>query len=121
MARILGVEVPNNKKLFVALTYIYGIGNHTASKILEELGIDKEKKTKELTDDEISKITHHINENYKVEGDLRQDVNRNIKRLIEISSYRGLRHKAGLPTRGQKTHANGRTRKGPRLTKIKKR
>ncbi|BBE30920.1 30S ribosomal protein S13 [Tepiditoga spiralis] len=120
MARILGVEIPNNKKLFVALTYIYGIGTHRAYEILNDLGIDPDRKTMDLSDDEISKITHHINETYRVEGDLRQEINRNIKRLIEIHSYRGLRHKAGLPTRGQKTHANGRTRKGPRLTKIRK-
>lgn len=118
--RLLGVEIPNNKKLFIALTYIYGIGEYTSREILNALGIDAERKAKDLADDEISKITHHINENYTVEGDLRQEINRNIKRLIEIGSYRGMRHKAKLPARGQKTHANGRTRKGPRLTKIKK-
>ncbi|MDN5343336.1 30S ribosomal protein S13 [Oceanotoga sp. DSM 15011] len=121
MARILGVEIPNNKKLFIALTYIYGIGDKTAMDILQATGIDAEKKTKDLTDDEISKLSHFINENYKVEGDLRQEVNKNIKRLIEIGSYRGKRHKGKLPVRGQKTHANARTRKGSRLTKIRKR
>ncbi|CEP77513.1 MAG: 30S ribosomal protein S13 [Defluviitoga tunisiensis] len=120
MARILGVEIPDNKALFVGLTYIYGIGRKTAFDILNAVGIDPNKKAKDLSDDEISKITHYINDNYKVEGELRQEVNNNIKRLIDIGSYRGRRHKAGLPVRGQKTHANARTRKGPRLTKIKK-
>ncbi|HOO74025.1 MAG TPA: 30S ribosomal protein S13 [Tepiditoga sp.] len=120
MARILGVEIPNNKKLFVALRYIYGIGPNRAMEILDATGIDPEKKANELDSDEVSKITHYINENFKVEGDLRQDINRDIKRLIEIGSYRGYRHKNKLPVRGQKTHANARTRKGPRNTKIKK-
>jgi small subunit ribosomal protein S13 len=121
MARILGVEIPNNKKLYIALTEIYGVGYKTAMDILTATEVDPYKKTKELTDDEISKITHHINENYKVEGDLKQEVNRNIKRLIEIGCYRGKRHKARLPVRGQKTHANARTLKGPKQSKIRKR
>lgn len=120
MARILGVEIPNNSKLFVGLTNIYGIGYKTARDILEATGIDPDKKTKDLTDDEISKLSQFINENYKVEGDLRQEVNRNIKRLIEIGSYRGKRHKARLPLRGQKTHANARTLKGSKPSKIRK-
>ncbi|RAO99330.1 30S ribosomal protein S13 [Petrotoga sp. 9PW.55.5.1] len=120
MARILGVEVPDNKVLFVGLTYIYGIGRKTAFDILNAVEIDPNKKAKDLTDDEISRLTHHINENYKVEGELRQELNKNIRRLIDIGSYRGRRHKAGLPVRGQKTHSNARTRKGPRLTKIRK-
>ncbi|HNY37779.1 MAG TPA: 30S ribosomal protein S13 [Petrotogaceae bacterium] len=120
MARILGVEIPGNKKLFVALTYIYGVGYARAEEILTLTGIDTHKKAKDLTDDEISKITRFINEHYKVEGDLRQENMKNVKRLIEIGSYRGYRHKAGLPVRGQKTHANARTRKGPRLSRISK-
>ncbi|KAF2955987.1 30S ribosomal protein S13 [Marinitoga sp. 38H-ov] len=120
MPRILGVEVPNNKKLFIALTSIYGIGKHRAMEILESTGIDPDKRAKELTDDEISKITHYINEHFLVEGELRQEIQKNISRLIEIGSYRGYRHKNGLPVRGQKTHANARTRKGPRPSKIGK-
>ncbi|MDK2945466.1 30S ribosomal protein S13 [Geotoga petraea] len=120
MARILGVEIPNNKKIFVSLQSIYGVGEKTAYDILNALEIDPEMKTKDLTDDQISKLSHYINETYLVEGDLRQEINKNIKRLIDIGSYRGKRHKAKLPVRGQKTHANARTRKGPRLTKIRK-
>ncbi|AKI97910.1 30S ribosomal protein S13 [Kosmotoga pacifica] len=120
MARIVGVELPNSKKAYVALTYIYGIGPSRAKEILENTKIDGEKRVKELTDEEISKISKYITDHYKVEGELRQEVDRNIKRLIEIGCYRGIRHRAGLPVRGQKTHSNARTRKGPRASRIKK-
>ncbi len=121
MARILGVELPNHKKAFVALTHIYGIGSTRAEEILKEAGINRDKRVKDLTEEEVSRISKHINEHYKVEGELRQETDRSIKRLIEIGSYRGYRHKQGLPVRGQKTHSNARTRKGPRPSRIKKR
>ena len=121
MARILGVELPNNKKTYVALTYIYGIGYTRANKLLNDIEIDGQKKVKDLSDAEISSITKYINENFTIEGDLKQERDRDVKRLIEIGSYRGYRHKAGLPVRGQKTHSNARTRKGPRASRIKKR
>jgi small subunit ribosomal protein S13 len=120
MARILGVELPNNQKTFVALTYIYGIGYTRANEILSGTEIDRDKRAKDLTDEEVSKIAKFINEHYKVEGELRTEVDRSIKRLIEIGSYRGYRHRNGLPVRGQKTHSNGRTRKGSRASKIRK-
>ena len=120
MARILGVELPNNKKTFVALTYIYGIGYTRSNEILSGTEIDGNKRAKALTDEEVSKIAKYINEHYKVEGELRTEVDRSIKRLIEIGSYRGYRHRNGLPVRGQKTHSNGRTRKGSRASKIRK-
>ncbi|HDP77373.1 MAG TPA: 30S ribosomal protein S13 [Mesotoga infera] len=120
MARILGVELPNNKKTFVALTYIYGIGYTRANEILSGTEVDRDKRAKDLTDEEVSKIAKFINEHYKVEGELRTEVDRSIKRLIEIGSYRGYRHRNGLPVRGQKTHSNGRTRKGSRASKIRK-
>ena len=120
MARILGVELPNNKKTFVALTYIYGIGYTRSNEILSGTEIDGNKRAKDLTDEEVSKIAKYINEHYKVEGELRTEVDRSMKRLIEIGSYRGYRHRNGLPVRGQKTHSNGRTRKGSRASKIRK-
>ncbi|MEA2066488.1 MAG: 30S ribosomal protein S13 [Thermotogota bacterium] len=120
MARIVGVELPNNKKTKIALTYIYGIGSSKAKQIINDADIDGEKRVKDLTDEEISTIAKYINENLKVEGELRQEYDRNIKRLIEIGCYRGQRHKKGLPVRGQKTHSNARTRKGPRTSRIKK-
>ncbi|HHF08158.1 MAG: 30S ribosomal protein S13 [Thermotogae bacterium] len=120
MARIVGVELPNSKKVHVALTYIYGIGPNRAKEILQGTEINGEKRIKELTDEEISKISKYITDHYKVEGELRQELDRNIKRLIEINCYRGIRHRAGLPVRGQKTHSNARTRKGPRASRIKK-
>ena len=120
MARIVGVELPNNKKTYVALTYIYGIGATKVQEILAGTGIDGEKRAKDLTDEEVSTIAKFINEHLKVEGELRQENDRHIKRLIEIGSYRGLRHKRGLPVRGQKTHSNARTRKGPRASRLKK-
>jgi len=119
MARIVGVEIPNNKKVWVGLTYIYGIGRTRAFEILEGTGIDPEKRVKDLTEEEIGKINKFIQEHYKVEGELRAEVQRNIKRLIDIGCYRGIRHKLGLPVRGQKTRSNARTRKGPRPKRIK--
>jgi len=114
MARILGVELPNQKKLFVALRYIYGIGPKRAMDIIEATGLDADKRAKDLGEDEVRKITQFINETYLVEGELKQEVQKNIRRLIEIGSYRGRRHRVGLPCRGQRTKTNSRTRKGPR-------
>ncbi len=116
MARIAGVDLPDNKKILYALPHIYGIGLSNARKILETTGIDPNKKVMELKDDEIAKIRKEIETNYKVEGALRAEIAANIKRYIEIGSYRGLRHRAGLPVRGQRTRTNARTRKGPRKT-----
>ncbi|MBN1298743.1 MAG: 30S ribosomal protein S13 [Actinobacteria bacterium] len=112
MARISGVDVPRDKHIVISLTYIFGIGRSLAKQILKDLGIDETRKTKDLTEDEIIKIRAYIDNNIKVEGDLRREVTQNIKRLIEINSYRGIRHKRGLPVRGQRTHTNARTRKG---------
>lgn len=114
MARIAGVDLPKNKRIEIALTYIYGIGRVTAQKILTEANVDWNIRTKDLNDDQVAKIRDIIDKNHKVEGDLRREVALNIKRLMEIGSYRGLRHKLGLPVRGQRTHTNSRTRKGPR-------
>ncbi len=116
MARIAGVELPRNKRTFIALTYIYGIGRSSALKILEKAGVDPMKKIGELTDEEIGKIRDIINAEYKVEGALRAEIQMNIKRLMDIGCYRGLRHRIGLPVRGQKTRTNARTRKGKRKT-----
>ena len=116
MARISGVDLPRNRNIETALTYIYGIGFTLSSKILNEAGIDKQTKVKDLKDDEIAKIRDIISKNYKVEGELRSQQAIDIKRLMEIGSYRGLRHKKGLPVRGQRTNTNARTRKGPRKT-----
>jgi len=116
MARIAGVDLPREKRVDVALTYIYGIGKTSARQIIEKTGIDPATKVKDLTEEEVGKITEVIDKEYKVEGDLRREVTMNIKRLIEIGSYRGLRHRRGLPTRGQRTRTNARTRKGPRKT-----
>uniref|UniRef100_A0A7C3SQT5 Small ribosomal subunit protein uS13 n=1 Tax=Dictyoglomus turgidum TaxID=513050 RepID=A0A7C3SQT5_9BACT len=116
MARIAGEDLPNNKKIEIALTYIYGIGRTTSKKILQATGVDPNKRVKDLTEEEISKLREEIENNYKVEGDLRQEVASNIRRLIEIGCYRGIRHKRGLPVRGQRTRCNARTRKGPRKT-----
>ncbi|MCX7721402.1 MAG: 30S ribosomal protein S13 [Dictyoglomus thermophilum] len=116
MARIAGVDLPSNKKIEIALTYIYGIGRTTSKKILQATGVDPNKRVKDLTEEEISKLREEIESNYKVEGDLRQEVAANIRRLIEIGCYRGIRHKRGLPVRGQRTRCNARTRKGPRKT-----
>jgi len=114
MARIAGVDLPPNKRVEVALTYIYGIGRTQSARILSEAAINFDTKVRELNDDEINKIRKLIEEQHRVEGDLRKETSFNIKRLMEIGSYRGLRHRRGLPTRGQRTHTNARTRKGPR-------
>ena len=114
MPRVVGVDLPKEKRIEVALTYLYGIGPTGANRILNETQIDPNKRAKDLTDEEISKLTHTIQSSSKVEGDLRRDISANIKRLIDIGSYRGLRHKRGLPVRGQRTRTNARTRKGPR-------
>jgi small subunit ribosomal protein S13 len=114
MARIAGVDLPPNKRIEIGLTYIYGIGRPQANKILASTGVNPDTKVRELNDDEINKIRKVIEEQYRVEGDLRKEISFNIKRLMEIGSYRGLRHRRGLPVRGQRTHTNARTRKGPR-------
>ncbi|CAM3086942.1 30S ribosomal protein S13 [Paenibacillus sediminis] len=116
MARIAGVDLPRDKRVEIALTYIFGIGKTTSQKILSETGINKDTRVRDLTEDEISKLRENIDKNVKVEGDLRREISLNIKRLIEIGSYRGLRHRRGLPVRGQRTKTNARTRKGPRRT-----
>ncbi|MEI7615489.1 MAG: 30S ribosomal protein S13 [Actinomycetota bacterium] len=114
MARIAGIDIPRNKHVCISLTYIFGIGRPTAKKILEDLGIEGSRKAGELTEEEIIKIREYIDINLKIEGDLRREVSQSIKRLIEINSYRGIRHKKNLPVRGQRTHTNARTRKGRR-------
>ncbi|MBA3066563.1 30S ribosomal protein S13 [bacterium] len=116
MARISGIELPMNKKLIPGLCYVYGIGKTTAMAIAEASGISPDKKIKELSDAEVAKIQKIINETYKVEGDLRREVQGNIKQLMEIGCYRGLRHRKGLPVRGQRTKTNARTRKGKKKT-----
>ncbi len=116
MARIFGVDLEENKKILYALPKIYGIGYSNAQKILKVSGVSPEKKVKELSDEELTRIRKEIETNYKVEGVLRAEVSGNIKRLIEIGSYRGMRHQRGLPVRGQRTRTNARTRKGPRKT-----
>jgi small subunit ribosomal protein S13 len=114
VARISGVDLPKNKRMEVALTYIYGIGQTKAKQILKNAGVSLDTKTDELADSEISAIRNIIDKDHRVEGDLRRDVSIYIKRLMDIGTYRGLRHRKGLPVRGQRTHTNGRTRKGPR-------
>lgn len=115
MARLAGVDLPKNKRMEVALTYIYGIGPTKAKEILKDAGVSPDTKTDDLADSEISALRNIIDkDDYKVEGDLRRDVSMSIKRLMDIGAYRGLRHRKGLPVRGQRTHTNGRTRKGPR-------
>ena len=116
MARIAGVDIPRDKRVEVALTYIYGIGRPTARKIIEKAGIDPLTRTKDLTEAEVNKIREIVDKEYQVEGDLRREVSLNIKRLMEIGCYRGLRHRRGLPVRGQRTKTNTRTRKGPKRT-----
>jgi small subunit ribosomal protein S13 len=116
LARIAGVDLPKDKRVEVALTYIYGIGRSRSRRLLSELGISFDTRVKDLKDEEVAKIREYIDRNYKVEGELRQEVTQNIKRLIEISCYRGIRHIRGLPVRGQRTRTNARTRKGPRRT-----
>ena len=116
MARIAGVDLPNNKRVEIGLTYIYGIGLTTSKKILEDTGIDPDVRVKDLTEEDISKLREYIDQNLEVEGDRRRTVALDIKRLIEIGSYRGLRHRKGLPVRGQRSKTNARTRKGPKKT-----
>jgi small subunit ribosomal protein S13 len=112
MARIAGVNIPTNKRVEIALTYIHGIGRTTASKITKQLGITPEKRVQDLSDQEVLHIRETIDRDYSVEGDLRRDTAMNIKRLMDLACYRGLRHRRGLPVRGQRTHTNARTRKG---------
>ena len=114
MARIAGVDLPRNKRMEIALTYIYGLGRSSAQKILTEAGVDWNTKSDDLTEGQITSLRKIIDEHYKVEGDLRRDLSMNIKRLMDLGTYRGLRHRKGLPVRGQRTHTNARTRKGPR-------
>ena len=116
MARIVGVDLPKNKRGEIGLTYIYGVGSSIARKILDEAGIDHNIKVKDWTDDNIASIRTILNENYKLEGELRSEVQMNIKRLMDIGSYRGIRHRIGMPVRGQSTKNNARTRKGRRKT-----
>lgn len=120
MARIAGVDIPRDKRIEIALTYIYGIGRVLSNRIIAEAGIDPNKRTHALSDEEIAKIRDILERNYKVEGDLRKEVSISIKRLMDIGCYRGLRHRRGLPVRGQRTRTNARTRKGPRKTSMKK-
>ena len=116
MARIAGVDLPRDKRVEVALTYIFGIGRPTSLKILAEAGVNPDTRVRDLTEEEVAKLREYIDKNVKVEGDLRREVALNIKRLIEIGSYRGIRHRRGLPVRGQRSKTNARTRKGPRRT-----
>ena len=121
MARIAGVDLPRNKRIEIGLTYIYGIGRTSSRRILEKLGIDLDLKTDLLTEDQISNIRKVIDDEYTVEGELRTEVSMNIKRLMDLGSYRGLRHRKSLPVRGQRTSTNARTRKGPKRAAVKKR
>ena len=114
MARIAGVDLPRNKRVEVALTYIYGIGQSTATKILAQTGVNPDRRVHELTDEEVNRLRRIIESQLKVEGSLRTEVSMNVKRLMDIGCYRGLRHRRGLPVRGQRTHTNARTHKGPR-------
>ena len=114
MARLVGVDLPRDKRVEIGLTYIYGIGLTTSKKILAETGVDPDVRIRDLTEDDLTKLRDYIQENIKVEGDLHREVSQNVKRLMEIGCYRGLRHRRGLPVRGQRTHTNARTRKGPR-------
>ena len=116
MARIAGVDIPNNKRVEIALTYIYGIGRKSANDILAKTGINPDTRAKDLTEDDVAKLRDEIENNYTVEGELRREVAMNIKRLIETNCYRGIRHRKGLPVRGQRTKTNARTRKGPAKT-----
>lgn len=116
MARIEGIDLPRNKRIQIGLRYIYGIGPHRADQILADTGVDPDIRVKDLPETEVSKLREYIGTNYKVEGDLRREVQMNIKRLVEIGCYRGLRHRRGLPVHGQRTKTNARTRKGPKKT-----
>ena len=114
MARLFGVDLPREKRIEIGLTYIYGIGNTTAKKIIAETGVNPDIRVKDISEDDLQKIREYIDKNLTVEGDLHREVSQNIKRLMEIGCYRGLRHRKGLPVRGQRTHTNARARKGPR-------
>ncbi|MCB1026374.1 MAG: 30S ribosomal protein S13 [Microthrixaceae bacterium] len=116
MARIAGVDIPREKRLVISLTYIYGVGPSQASAILEDIGLPEDTRVRDLTEAEVSQLRTYIEANLKVEGDLRREVQQNIKRKMEIGSYQGLRHRRGLPVRGQRTHTKARTRKGPKKT-----
>jgi small subunit ribosomal protein S13 len=116
MARIAGVDLPRNKRIEIALTYIFGVGNTTAKQLLSKAEIDGATRTDQLSESEVQRIRELLEREYKVEGDLRRDVSQNIKMLMDIGCYRGLRHRRGLPVRGQRTHTNARTRKGPKKT-----
>ena len=118
MARIAGINIPLNKRVEIGLTYIYGIGRPTSNEILAQLGIEPDRKVRDLTDDEVAKLRDLIDRDLVVEGDLRRERSQNIKRLMEIGCYRGLRHRRGLPVRGQKTKTNARTRKGPKRMQV---
>jgi small subunit ribosomal protein S13 len=118
MARIAGINIPLNKRVEIGLTYIYGIGRPTSNEILAQLGIEPDRKVRDLTDEEVSKLRDVIDRDYVVEGDLRRERSQNIKRLMEIGCYRGLRHRRGLPVRGQNTKTNARTRKGPKRMQV---
>ena len=120
MARIAGVDLPRNKRIEIALTYIYGIGRHAANVVLAEAGISRDKRSDDLDENDVRKIRDAIEAHYRVEGDLRRDVQLAIKRLMDLGCYRGTRHRRGLPVRGQRTHTNARTRKGPRRMAVKK-
>ncbi|MEY8562777.1 30S ribosomal protein S13 [Eggerthellaceae bacterium 3-80] len=114
MARLVGVDLPRDKRIEIALTYIYGIGLTTSKQVLAETGVNPDTRVKDLSEDDLTKLRDYIQNNLKVEGDLHREVSQNVKRLMEIGCYRGLRHRRGLPVRGQRTHTNARTRKGPR-------
>ena len=114
MARLVGVDLPRNKRIEIALTYIYGIGLTTAKEIIAATGVDPDIRVKDLSEEDLAKLRDYIQQNLKVEGDLHREVSQNVKRLMEFGCYRGLRHRRGLPVRGQRTHTNARTRKGPR-------
>lgn len=114
MARIAGVDIPRDKAVEISLTYIYGVGRHRAEQAVAAAGVKLGTRVRDLTEEEVIKLREYVDENFKVEGDLRREVTQNVKRLMEIGSYRGLRHRMGLPVRGQRTHTNARTRKGPR-------
>ncbi|HBM75542.1 MAG TPA: 30S ribosomal protein S13 [Clostridiaceae bacterium] len=116
MARIAGVDLPREKRVEIGLTYIYGIGRSRSNKVLKATGVNPDTRVKDLTEAEVNKVRDYIDKNYKVEGDLRRDVSLNVKRLIEIGCYRGIRHRKNLPVRGQRTKTNARTRKGPKKT-----
>ncbi len=116
MPRVLGVDIPNEKKIGIALTYLYGIGPITAAKIVKELGLQPDTRAKDLPDDDVARVASHIENNYIIEGPLRRYVQQSVSRLKDIMCYRGLRHRRGLPARGQRTRCNARTRKGPRKT-----